>query len=84
MLNSCPKYNSCGTLDPWYTDADMPTAVGVPTAISAYEVGSVGDCPGYPQRIEVIRCSWRTDHDLIYKQVKFGFGTCRDAFCGMK
>lgn len=84
MLNKCPKMYSCGTRVPIWTDDVMPTSVGVPTAISAYQQTSNDQCPGPHFALEVVRCSWKTEHDLVYRQVVASYHTCSTAFCGMR
>ena len=91
ILNKCPKYNSCGTLLPYWTDEPMPADVGVPTTISIY--GSVAsgscciDCRKFTKKIEVMRCSNSSTADFIYRYlpgVNGYSGLCAAAFCSMK
>ena len=88
MLNSCPKFQSCGTLNPVWTDGKEPKQVGVSIRTGLYVVlRPVGNnvCRKRPHStwLEVIRCSWDTDHDLIYRLVGYYANNCHAAFCGM-
>ena len=82
MLDSCPKYHSCGTFYPYWTNEMMPKEVGVEATVTVY--GVEGDnCQKHWRLVEVMRCSNTTAHDLIYKPFN-GFGSrCLDGFCGM-
>lgn len=83
MLNSCPKFRSCGTRDSLYTDEDMPEEVGKATLIYAYRAFD-DVCGTKPKPIQALRCSLTTDHDYIYRYVgEYINGTCYSAFCGM-
>ena len=83
MLDSCPKWFSCGGRYPYWTDYDMPKDIGLPTTITAY--GVVGrSCKHVNRKMEVMRCSWRTKHDLIYRYTDVYYIACSNAFCGMK
>ena len=82
MLNTCPKWLSCGAYYPIWTDEKMPQVVGVESRVPVYGVFRV-DCKRYTYQVKVIRCSWDTPHDLIYKQTKDYSLNCNDAFCGM-
>ena len=82
MLDKCPEYHSCGTGYPYWTDETPPQAVGVTANISSYAVKG-DDCKDYGIPLQVMRCSWTSDHDLIYKYVGFYSSFCLDAFCGM-
>lgn len=82
MLNTCPKYQSCGARWPLWTDEPMPTVVGVRSKIIVYG-SSETNCRRKTYTVEVMRCSWDTDHDLIYKQITNSGAGCQTAFCGM-
>ena len=83
MLNSCPKFESCGTWLPYWTDDPMPQDVGVVSDIQAYGVYK-GICDLLTAKVKVMRCSWDTDYDLIYKYVGSYMNLgCTRAFCGM-
>ena len=96
LLNTCPLYRSCGTDWPYWSDDVPPTAVGVPATITAYVSYAPDEsfCKYDPthlnKKLQVIRCSLSTPHDLIYKYIPSGVGddvyqdTCSEAFCGMK
>ena len=95
LLNTCPLRHSCGTWYPYWSDDVPPTAVGVPATIIAYMSATYSDdCKFYPEeysrKLQVMRCSLSTPHDLIYKYIPSGVGrdvykdTCLYAFCGMK
>ena len=79
-LDSCPGLTSCGTYYPYWTDGTMPTVVGVETTVTAYGVYKT-DCRNIQMQVKVMRCSWDTPHDLIYKQTSNYTGTCHEAFC---
>ena len=82
MLSSAPKSNSCGTKLPYWTDAEMPTEVGVKEEIEAFGVqGSFSKA--YMVKLEVMRCS-KGEHDYIYKYIGKYYDECAEAFCGMK
>ena len=83
MLNSCPKENSCGTAIPFWSDERMPKALAREATVTVY--GASGDnCKKYVREVKVIRCSWDTSHDLIYKQTAKLDTDCKEAFCGME
>ena len=98
LLNTCPPEYSCGTAAPYWSDDVPPTEVGVPATITAYlsniPFPSCRTLPAlFNRKLQVIRCSLNTPHDLIYKYTPSGIGdfdfyidnsTCRFAFCGMK
>lgn len=85
MLNSCPKVKSCGTYGPYWTDAAMPATVGVSVRVNAYRVFSndSNHCKSSPLPLEVMRCSWDTNHDFIYRQNTLYSKGCSRAYCGM-
>ena len=84
MLDSCPKYYSCGTIGPIWTDDRIPTAVGVVQRVTAYQVnGRARNCRWFRRRIAVMRCSDSTEYDYIYKYVGDYPDTCAVGFCGM-
>ena len=88
MLSKCPRQYSCGANIPYWTDEPMPTAIGIPTRVTAYASLSwdYNDaCKYFNIQIEVMRCSL-TDHDFIYRHpdVNDYNGTCWATFCGMK
>ena len=84
MLNSCPAYKSCGARYPIWTKDAMPTEVGVKTVIYAQEVHPY-ECEHNSIKMHVMRCSWNTSHDFIYKYIPNDYYeySCDRAFCGM-
>ena len=82
MLDSCPKWLSCGTVYPYWTDERMPTIVGVEATVLVYGT-SRSNCKGYTNKVQVMRCSWDSPNDLIYKYNSRYTGKCATAFCGM-
>ena len=84
MLNSCPKYRSCGAIYPLWSDDEMPDEIGKITVAYAYEV-KFSNCRTWIRAMQVMRCSWNTDHDLIYKYIGADINDqCSSAFCGME
>ena len=88
MLDSCAPIYSCGSLYPLWTDDEMPQDIGVETTVRAYRTSS-SPCEynyyQYSGSLHVVRCSWDTKHDLVYKFVPSSYSsTCYYAFCGMK
>ena len=86
MLDHCPKPGSCGTSIPYWTDEEVPKAIGVEATINVYGVGGLifNDCKFSIRQVKVMRCSWDTSHDFIYKQTTNRTLSCDRAFCGMK
>ena len=82
MLNTCPKPESCGTKYPLWTDDIMPKEIGMEMTVDTYEPRK-NNCKQYKFKVRVMRCSWDTNHDLIYKQTNFVGGYCFRGFCGM-
>ena len=82
MLNKCPKFRSCGTKHPLWTDREMPQEVGVETEIKVYGVDA-RKCKSFSRIVKAIRCSWDTDYDIVFKQVSNFERNCYSAFCGM-
>ena len=83
MLDSCPKWLSCGAAVSYWTNHTASKTIGVETTVKAYGISGT-NCTTYTEEIKVIRCSWDTDFDLIYKQSKSTPFTCVQGFCGMK
>ena len=81
MLDSCPEFLSCGTAYPFWTDERMPTQIGVEAIVKVYGVDA--GCKGLIRSVKVMRCSWNSPHNLIYKQTTNLNSTCQYAFCGM-
>ena len=82
MLDYCVKEYSCGTRAPLWTDnKTLPTAVGVEATVKAYESYN-NKCKYLPRNIKVMRCSWDTPYDFIYKQTNNSPYSCRQGFCG--
>ena len=84
MLTICPAEKSCGTNYPFWTNDIMPSEVGVANKVYAYGRHS-DDCRAERINIEVMRCSWNTSHDFIYKYIPNDYYeySCDRAFCGM-
>lgn len=82
MQHICPKWKSCGTQNPYWTDEDMPLDVGKIHVISVYGVYKE-NCKAFTRKALVMRCSWDTDYDLIYKKTDNLVGKCMEAFCGV-
>ncbi|XP_067951364.1 pancreatic secretory granule membrane major glycoprotein GP2-like [Watersipora subatra] len=81
MLNTCPKWKSCGTSWPYWTDAPLPsdTDIGVIKQAYAFRVNR-DDCKSYSIALEILRCSPK---DVIYRYTGEHKTLCADAFCGM-
>ncbi|XP_067930313.1 uncharacterized protein [Watersipora subatra] len=82
LLDTCPPWKTCGTNYPIWSDAELPTQVGVASTIFVY-VREQYDCRDQAKKALVIRCSWDTDNDLIYKYDSTKYSTCSIGFCGM-
>ena len=82
MLDRCIALFNCGTLFPMWTEDAMPSDVGRKHKITAY-ITRVYDCRFEGRKLEVMRCSWNTYHDLIYKYVDKHLDKCAEAFCGV-
>ena len=82
MLDSCPKWKSCGTYYPLWTDEKMPTQIGVVNTIYIYGVWK-NDCKWVLREISVMRCSWDSPNDLIYNGLGLDTRACSEAFCGI-
>ena len=88
MLNSCPRGRSCGTANPFWSDGELPKIIGVSTTVNVYLVNSDSrGCNIWTRPLHVMRCSWNTDYDVIYKygsDDRYDSSTCSVTFCGMK
>ena len=87
LLNKCVKRYSCGGQDPYWTDAKMPDKVGEIKRVNVYGSHSsdgVFNCTVHSKPLQVMRCSWDTNHDFIYKFIGYYYTFCNDTFCGMK
>ena len=82
MLNKCPEQHSCGTVHGLWTPEEMPKAIGIKTTIIAYTASNINCKHGW-KKVDVIRCSWDTSHDFIYKYIGGNELECSHAFCGM-
>ena len=91
MLNKCPnKKYSCGTLNAYWTDDEMPQQIEVETLVNAYEatyvklLGLISSrkCQYRSVQLKVMRCS-PAPNDFIYKLTSYVEETCTKAFCGM-
>ena len=81
MLNSCPPSQSCGASAGIWTDAEMPSAVGESTEISAF-ASYIGICKSKTWSILVMRCSYDTSYEFIYRYNE-DFINCYYSFCGI-
>ena len=89
MLNRCPQYKSCGAVLPFWTDDRPLVAIGQAHNITVY--GSLQPdrehpnyCKEKKRKAKVMRCSWLTEYDLIYKYTdEYRNDGCGQAFCGM-
>ena len=81
MLNSCPPTRSCGTLAGIWTDQEMPSVLGKSTEVSIFASYS-GICKYLIKSILVMRCSYDTSYDFIYRYID-SYTTCAFSFCGM-
>ena len=85
LLNHCVRSadatgTSCGTGEAIWSDASMPTEIGVVTKFSAF--GSYnGICKRATHECSVMRCSDQ-QFDLIYRYDDSD-SSCNDGFCGM-
>ena len=78
-VNSTSGARSCGTVDATWSDAPMPTSIGVIKKFNATQ--SYGGKCHYSQfECSAMRCSDRP-HDMIYRYD--GPGSGDDGFCGM-
>ena len=61
----------------------MPKALTVEAEVDVY--GSSGDnCKSFTRKLSVIRCTWDTSHDFIYRKVgDYDTAGYQTAFCGM-
>ena len=80
MLNTCPKSLSCGTAGSMWSDAKLPSTVGQQESAMAYTRYS-GNCKHQSWPISVMRCSFDTPNDVIYRFK--GSDRCANSFCGM-
>jgi len=82
LLDTCPPPYSCGTHSGIWSNATMPSEVGVATQVRAYRSWTDG-CYQYPIYIKVMRCSTPSHHDFIYQYADTS-NVCHYTFCGMK
>lgn len=81
ILDYCPRWFSCGTMKPLWSDEPMPGVVGVSERVKVFAVER-GFCKQETHTMEVMRCSYDTPHDFIYRQDSNYPGGCAYAFCG--
>jgi len=82
LLDTCPPPYSCGSHIRFWSNATMPSEVGVATQVTVY--GSwTDDCFQFPIYIRVMRCSTPSQHDFIYQYANTS-SICYGSFCGMK
>lgn len=65
LLDKCIPYNSCGTEQPIWTDAVMPTSVGVETPVTVYTAFG-RYCKWWTRKISVVRCT-NVANDFVYR-----------------
>ena len=86
MLNSCPRSYSCGAINSFWSDGELPKIIGVNTTVNMYLSGA-SFCKFLTRPLHVIRCSWDTSYDVIYKDGSddsYDSSSCSATFCGMK
>ena len=102
ISNKCPRYESCGTKEPYWTDEEHPKEVGEAKNITAYmSISSRSSAKHaelvrckyasqfYNRTVQVVRCSWETNFDFVYRYIprEFDFDFyedfCSRAFCSM-
>ncbi|KAF6035056.1 hypothetical protein EB796_006631 [Bugula neritina] len=81
-LLACPPPHSCGSHIGFWSNATMPSEVGVATQVTVYGSWTDG-CFQFPIYIRVMRCSTPSQHDFIYQYANTS-SICYDSFCGMK
>jgi len=82
LLDTCPPPRSCGSHIGFWSNAIMPSEVGVATQVRAYGSWTSG-CYQFPIYIKVMRCSTPSQHDFIYQYAETR-EVFHNAFCGMK
>ncbi|XP_067939991.1 uncharacterized protein [Watersipora subatra] len=82
MRNYTAPTRSCGTYIPFWTLYPLPSAIGKPEEIEVY--GAYNHPKSVIEKALVMRCSWDTNYDVIYKYTGNAFDPCLYAFCGMK
>ena len=85
MLNSCPRGYSCGAVNPFWSDGELPKIIGVNTTVNVY-LSDIRTCKFWTKPLHVIRCSWDTSYDVIYKYGSDDYDDsypCLIGFCGM-
>ena len=85
MYNQCRQsFRSCGSWVGLSTDAVAPDEIGQVQNISFYIMNDVYECPLLPPGGQIMRCSWATKYDVIYRYSGYTyFDNCDMAFCGM-
>ena len=92
MLNKCPEEGSCGAYSPFWTDDKMPCAPGRIHNITVYGylpnfinglLDRFNGCRYYKKKAQVMRCSWDTEYDFVYRYDDEYEDRCVLAFCGM-
>lgn len=73
-----PRYQSCGTHTPMWSDDPMPSSIGVATSFKIYAFHR-RNCKFASQAATVIRCS-DAPHDFVYRYD--GKESCHLGFCG--
>lgn len=85
LSDTCPKGRSCGGFNGLWSDDDMPKLVGFPERFNGYALDmDSGFCRGQTLEMEVVRCSWDNESDMVYRFLGPHVDTCTDSFCGME
>ena len=82
LLDSCVLNNSCGTYIPLWSNATMPSTVGNATSIQVYGHYTLG-CMHFRLNASVMRCSWDSSNDFIYRYDDSAGKGLLAGFCGM-
>jgi len=83
LLDACPPPYSCGSHIGIWSNATMPSEVGVATQVRAYGSWTDG-CYQFLKYIkDVMRCSTPSQHDFIYQYANIS-DVCHYSFCGIK
>ena len=79
LLNSCPAWDSCGTVCGIWSNSTMPSQVGVSVAFNAYV--SCSRCDYYTRRVSVMTC-FSAPYYFVYRYDDSS-DQCEIGFCGM-
>lgn len=81
LQDECPKERGCST-HPLWSDDRVTKAILYEAPINAY-IPNGDECRFKTIPLHVIRCSWDTSYDIIYRYVGPHQTACATAFCGM-